>query len=360
MRMTSRITWIVAGALLVMAPGCEKQSVEQGGRADQSVNWKMASSFPASLPLLGTGGPYYTERIKTISRGRINITFFDPGKLVPALEVFDAVSNGAVDAGWAAPGYWFGKIPAATLFGSFPFGPELPEFVAWMFEGGGLEIYKDLYARHNLWVMPCQATPAEASGWFRQEITSIDQFKGMKIRFYGLGGQVMQKLGASVQLLATGDLYPALERGVLDATEFGMPIYDVQLGLHKIAKHYYFPGWHQPSSFAEFFVNMDRWKSLDAADQALLESVCKETVLRGIGLGESLNFDPLDEIKKSGVQIHVWPDEMLAKFRATWEEVVEENRAKDPDFKRAWDSFNAFHQKYREWDRLSKIPKKFQ
>jgi TRAP-type mannitol/chloroaromatic compound transport system substrate-binding protein len=348
------ITLLLAASLT----GCER--TQTGADGDSSgarpVNWKMASTFSATLPVIGTSGPYFSEKVERISRGRIQIKFYDPGKLVPALEVFDAVSKGSVDAGWSTAGYWIGKIPAVAFFTAVPFGPDTTEYLTWMYHGGGLQLWREIYAQHNVVPIPCSLIPPEASGWFRTQIKSVDQLKGMKIRFFGLGGQAMQKIGASVQLLAGGDIYPALERGVLDATEFSLPSIDEQLGFNKIAKFYYFPGWHQQSSINELLINLDRWKELDPADQEFLETVCRDVIVRNVTEGEFAQIDALDRFKKDGVTLNYWPTEMLKAFKAAWEEVVAESSAKDPDFKRVYESYKTFRAQYAEWAKLSRLP----
>jgi TRAP-type mannitol/chloroaromatic compound transport system substrate-binding protein len=294
--------------------------------------------------------------VARLTRGRINSRFFDPGKLVPALEVFDAVSKGSVDAGWTTAGYWIGKIPAAAFFTAVPYGPDTSEYLSWIFEGGGWQLWRELYAPHNVMPIPCQITPPEASGWFRQPITRLEQFKGMKIRFFGIGGQAIQKLGASVQLLAGGDIFPALERGILDATEFANPSLDEKLGFSKIAKHYYFPGWHQQASVGEFIVNMDRWKSLDGADQDLLITVCRDVIVRDISVGEVQQPPALERIRQDGVQVHQWPKEFLLAFKRASDEAIADSAASDPQFRRVYESYAAFRAKYAEWAKISRVP----
>lgn len=351
---------ILALAMAVFAvTGCTKKESESTGEAAKKVSWKMASSFSATLPILGVNGVYFTERVEKITSGRIKIKFFDPGKLVPGLEVFDATSKGSIDAGWTAPGYWIGKIPAAAFFAAVPFGPDTSEYMAWMYEGGGLELWQEIYGRSNIMPLPCNIIPPEASGWFREPITSMEQFKGMKIRFYGIGGQAMEKLGASVQLLAGGEIYPALERGVLDATEFSMPSIDRKLGFNKIAKHYYFPGWHQQASWIELMVNMDRWNELSDGDKTLLDAVCRDTLVKGITKGEVEQGPALAAFKEEGVQIHYWPEEMLRGFEKAYAEVVVEMSAKDADFKRVYESYSKFREGYKDWGKLSRLPKGF-
>ena len=323
---------------------------------DKRIRWKMASSYAASLPILGTSGIYFTKRLEEATNGRIRIKFFDPGKLVPGLQVFEAVSTGGVQVGYTAAGFWIGKIPAAAFFGSVPFGPDTDEYLAWIFEGGGLQLWRDLYAKHNLVPYPCGVLPPEASGWFRTPITSAEQLKGLKMRFYGLGGKAMQKLGMSIQLLAPGDIFTALDRGVLDATEFSMPAIDERLGFYEIAKHYYFPGWHQQASLLELLINKKDWEALTKIDQLLIEMSCRDTILKSMTEGEALQGPALERMKAKGVQIHEWSPEMLAKFREATNEVIEEEAAKDRDFARVWDSLSKFRANYAQWSKLSRIP----
>lgn len=330
-------------------------AAERGLAQEKRIRWKMASSYAASLPLLGTSGIYFTERLEQATDGRLRIRFYDPGKLVPGLQVFEAVSTGGVQAGYTAAGFWIGKIPAAAFFGSVPFGPDTDEYLAWIFEGGGLELWRDLYAEHNLVPYPCGVLPPEASGWFRTPITSAEQLKGLKMRFYGLGGKAMQKLGMSIQLLAPGDIFTALDRGVLDATEFSMPAIDERLGFYQIAKHYYFPGWHQQASLLELLVNKTNWDGLAQTDQVLIEMACRDTILRGMTEGEVLQGPALERMQAKGVQIHEWSPEMLDRFRQATGEVIEEEAAKDPDFARVWTSLSNFRKNYAEWKRLSRL-----
>jgi TRAP-type mannitol/chloroaromatic compound transport system substrate-binding protein len=328
---------------------------EKGLAQDKRIRWKMASSFAASLPILGSSGMYFTKRLQQATNGRMRIKFFDPGKLVPGLEVFEAVSTGGVQAGYAAAGFWIGKIAAAAIFGAVPFGPDTNEYLAWIFEGGGLQLWRGLYAKHDLVPFPCGILPPEASGWFRTPIDSAEQLQGLKMRFYGLGGKAMQKLGMSIQLLAPGDIFTALDRGVLDATEFSMPAIDEKLGFYQIAKHYYFPGWHQQASFLELLVNKKSWDSLTKTDQILIEMACRDTILNSITEGETLQGPALERMKAKGVEIHEWSPEMLAKFEQATREVIQEEAQKDPEFARVWDSLSKFRQNYAEWRRLSRL-----
>ena len=257
-----------------------KDNISSENKPEQTIKnkikWKMASTFPSSLAQIGTLGVRLEDRLKTVSDGNLQIKFFEPGALVPALEVFDAVSSGATDAGWSTPGYWAGKIPALPLFSAVPFGPPASEYMAWIYHGGGLKLFQEIYARHNIHGILCGIIPPEASGWFRNEIKSTEDLTGLKMRFFGLGAQVMEKIGVSTQLIAGGDIFPALELGTIDATEFSMPAIDLELGFYQVAKHYYFPGWHQQSTFLELLINLDKWNSMPEAWQTLFQELARE------------------------------------------------------------------------------------
>ncbi len=320
--------------------------------AEERVRWKMASTFPGSLTQLGTGGKFVEKQINEVSGGSFRIKFFEPKALVPPFEIFDAVAKGAIDAGWSASGYWVGKIRAAGFFTAVPFGPSAGEYMAWLEHGGGQEIWDGLYAPHGVKGIPCAMIAPEASGWFREEIKSVDDLKGLKMRFFGLGAKVMEKMGVSTQLLAGGDIFPALERGTIDATEFSQPAIDLKLGFYQLAKHYYFPGWHQQSSILEVLVNLEKWNALSGTQKAQLNIVCKANMQNMLAEGEAIQIAALKELRAKGVMIHRWPDAMLDTLKKAWLEVVSEESAKDADFKRTWESLSAFRKDYATWKDL--------
>ncbi len=359
------IIGLVVGALVgmyVLSPSGDQagQATAEGDAtpsttaapAGGKIRWKMASSFPGELVQLGTLGKRFEERVDLLSAGTVEMKFFEPGALVPALEVFDGVSAGSIDAGWTTAGYWAGKIPALQFFTSVPFGPRPGEYLAWMYHGGGKELYQELYDPHNIHAMHCGMIPPEGSGWFREEITSVEDLNGIKMRFFGLGAKVMEKLGASTQLIAGGDIFPALELGTIDATEYAMPAIDLDLGFHQIAKHYYFPGWHQPSSLLELMINKDKWDSLNTQQQAWIETACGDSIRAGIAEGEAIQFPALQELQDKGVTLHRWSPEILGSLETAWAEVVAEESANDPDFKRVWESLNKFREDYKVWSGL--------
>ena len=318
----------------------------------EKVRWKMASSFSGQLILAGTMGKELEAQVAKLSNDEIELKFFDPGALVPALEIFDAVSAGAVNAGWSTPGFWAGKVPALQFFSAVPFGPSAGEMVAWMYHGGGLELMQEIYARYNIYSQPCMLIPPEGAGWFTREINSIEELKGLKMRFFGLGAKVMEKIGVSTQLIAAGDIFPALELGTIDATEFSLPAIDLDLGFHAVAKHYYFPGWQQPTSLGEFMVNLDDWNSLSQVHKETINTVCKANMLRTFALGDAVQFPALKEIQAKGVTLHRWPQETLDVLESAWHEVVEEMASENEDFARVWASLKSFREEYKIWEDL--------
>jgi TRAP-type mannitol/chloroaromatic compound transport system substrate-binding protein len=336
---------LVGAAAFVVAVG-------RPSAAKEPVRWKMASAVSSSVVILGTTAKGFTDKVAAISGGDFVIKFYEPGALVPPLEMFDAVSKGSIDAAWAPPAFWAGKIRAAPLFSATPFGPSAGEYLAWVYHGGGQEQWREILARSDIYSVFCSLEVPEASGWFREEITSVDDLKGLKMRFLGLGALTMEKLGVSTQLLPPADVYPALERGVIDATELSTPSVDLNLGFHAIAKHYYFPGWHQPATLVDLMIHLPRWHELSDTHQAQIEVACRASIVDNLALAESLQFGALKELRAKGVQLHRWPPEMLAAFEAAWQEVAAEQAAEDADFKRAWDSLQAFRADYKIWKDL--------
>jgi TRAP-type mannitol/chloroaromatic compound transport system substrate-binding protein len=316
---------------------------------EKKVRWQMASGYPSTMLQLGTLGVTLTKKVARVSGGTFEIKFNEPGALVPALQLFDAVSNGSIDAGWSSMGLYTGKDIAFAIFSAVPFGPEAGEYLAWLYYGGGLQIWDELLAKYNVKGIPCGVTPPEASGWFRKEIKSLDDLKGLKMRFFGLGARVVQKLGVSTQLIAGGEIFQALQLGTIDATEFAMPAVDQALGFHQVAKHYYFPGWHQPATLYPIFVHQKRWDELSDAHKAQLEMVCGDNIREGLAEGEALQFKAMEELKAKGVIFHKWGPEFIAAFEKGWKEVAAEEAAKSPMFKKAWDSYTAFRGKYKVW-----------
>ena len=329
-------------------------SVALAGTSAQAakVKWKMHSAWGSQVPHLGWEALRFAEDIGKLSDGKFTVKFFEPGALIPANEGFDATSKGSVEMAWSTAGYDVGKYPALAYFTAVPFGPTLGEYMAWIWHHGGAEIRNRVYEKHNIKSMHCLAIGPETSGWFKNEITDLEQLRGLKMRFFGLGARVMQKLGVSTQLLAGGDIFPALEKGVIDATEFSMPAIDLDLGFYQVAKHYYFPGWHQPMSMGELMINLDNWKSLTSTQQEIINAVCRESLLRGLAQGEAIQFPALQELQSKGVTLHRWTPEILAALKTAWDEVVSAEAAADEDFRRVWESLQEFRKGYKIWGDL--------
>ncbi len=321
---------------------------------------KTATAYGTSLPGLGTALPRLAQELARMSGGAINMKVYEPGKLVPPFEILNAVSTGKISAGFAAAGYWAGKIPAAPLFSTVPFGPETGEYIAWLYYGNGLRLYQEMYdqAGYNVKVLPCAVTAPETSGWFAREITSPDDLKGLKMRFFGLGAKVMEKLGVSSALLPGGEIFPALERGVIEATEFSTPAIDERLGFYKLVKYNYFPGWHQQSTIYELLINKDIWDAASVQHQAILENGCQAAMIDSFAHGEAIQFDAMHKnVTTRGVLNKRWSTQMLDSYRTAWAEVAAEESAKDAFFAKVWADLGAFRDKYTVWKENAFLPR---
>ncbi|NVJ97590.1 MAG: TRAP transporter substrate-binding protein [Alphaproteobacteria bacterium] len=338
-------------AAITLLSGCDSEAPVDtaADKASKPIEWRMTSTYPSTLIQLGTLGKRLETELDKISGGNLSLKFYEPGVIAPPFETFDAVSYGAVEAGWSTPGYWAGKDPALQLFSSVPFGPSAPEYLAWIDYGGGRELFEEIYHKHNIHSILCGMTPPEASGWFKKEINSIEDFKGLKIRFFGLGAKVMEEIGASPQLIAGGEIFQALELGVIDATEYAMPAVDYRMGFYQVAKHYYFPGWHQQSTFFELMINLDAWNDLSETQQHQINTTCAANVRYGISEGEALQADAMAALEAEGVQIHKWSPEILDELRTAWEKVAGDLAQNDQEFGRVWASLQAFRAKYKGW-----------
>lgn len=317
--------------------------------AQKKVRWKMHAAFGKNLAVIGQPPHRIAAAVKRMSGGKFQIKVFEPGALTGGYAYYDPIAKGAIDAAWGTPGANQGKNSAFAFLSTWPFGPAAPEFMAWLIHGGGVKIAEKLYAKANIKYLLCGMIPPETSGWFRKEIKSLDQLKGMKMRFFGMGAKVMQKFGVSTQQLAAADIYPALQLGTIDATEFSMPAIDRSLGFYQIAKFNYFPGWHQQSTSNELLVNMKKWKALPDQYKAMLETACRASVTEMIADGEASQFKAMLANEKNGVKNMTWPKSVIEKFRAAWKEVLAAEIKSNPDVKVVWDSYSAFHEKYKVW-----------
>lgn len=328
--------------------------------AADKILLKTPVAFSTELPGLGTPIVRVAEDLALISGGRIKMKVYEPGKLVAPFEILDAVASGKINSGFATAGYWAGKIPAAPLFSAVPFGPEAGEYMAWIYYGNGLDLYQEMYdqAGYNVKVLPCTIIAPETSGWFAEEITSAEQLDGLKMRFFGLGGKVMQKLGVATSLLPGGDIFPALEQGAIDATEFSMPAIDQRLGFDKLVKFNYFPGWHQQATIFELLINKDAWNELSEELQAQIEVTCMAQMTESFAEGEAIQFEAMQKnVKENGVTIMDWDPEMLELFRTTWAEVEAEEASNDEFFAKVHADLSTFREGYQLWKEHAFLPR---
>lgn len=323
---------------------------------DKPVYLKVPLAYPSSLPGLGDSVKYLAEKAPILSDGSVNLKIYEPKKLLPPFEMLDAVNKGVVQSCYGVSGYWSGKVGnALNFFTAVPFGPEAPEYMAWMYNGNGLKLWQEAYDRKgfNVKAFPLGIVSPETSGWYTKEIKSAADFKGMPIRFFGLGGQVLTKLGASVQQIPGGEIFGALEKGVIVGAEFSMPAIDTKLGFYKVAKYNYFPGWHQQATFFELLINKDVWNGMSPKQQMIIEELCKAATLSNLAYCEAIQAPVLKEnVEKHGVKNMRWSKEMLDTLESAWKEVVKEESAKDEFFKKVWDDLSAFRVDYLKWSKV--------
>ena len=318
-------------------------------------DYNLQSAFPKGLPILGPGADRFAETVAALTDGAVKFKHLGTGELSPPTEILENVGSGAIDAAWSYAAYASGQAPGAALFGSIPFGPEAIKYVSWIHHGGGLEIWREIYQPFNVVPMPCGVIISEAGGWYTKPIEKPEDLKGLNIRIGGLGGKVLGKLGANAMSLPVGEVSTSLETGRLDATELSFPMIDKLLGFDKVAKHYYFPGWHQPSGFIEFYMNKDAWDGLTDGQRRAIEVACADVNLWAIGTASTAQADALEAFRANGVTVGRFPDSVIAALRAAADEVYAEESAKDALFKKAIDSYRAYSKAYDEYRDLNTL-----
>lgn len=332
-------------------------SVNCAWSADQ-VRWKLPTAFGTSLPALGDQIVEIVKDMKTMSDGEIQVKVFEPKALVPSSGITQAVKDNKLPAGYTWLGYDQGRIPASALLAAGPpFSYDPTEFISWWYEGGGKGLAEELYAPHNIRPILCGLSGPETGGWYQKELKTIDDFKGLKIRFSGLGGTILQKAGASITMLPGGELFPALEKGALDATEFATPAVDVKLGFYKVAKYNYFPGWHQPATAFHLIVNQTVWDGLSTSQKSIVENSCTAGVLKNLARGEALSGPQIIANKDNGVEVRSFPENILRDLRVITKEVMAEQSAKDASFKKIYGSQQTFDKTYKEWSQIGYLPR---
>lgn len=330
-----------------------------GGFAQaKDLRWKMPVAFATKLPGLGSPAAWVADKLNTASDGSIKVKVYEPKELVPPFEILQSVSDGKVDAGYTWIGYDQGKVPAVPLFAAVPFGLKPPAFAGWYFYGGGHDMLQKVYANKgfNVHAQLCGIIGPETAGWYKEPITSLEDYKGMKIRFAGLGGKVLEKLGASVTMLPGGELFQALEKGTIDATEFSMPAIDQILGFNQVVKNNLFPGWHQPFTAQYMLINGDAWKAASAAQKALVETACTAGTLMGLAEGEYKNGPVLTKLAEEGINVGQIPMPILKQLKDVTSQVLAEQAAADADFKMVLESQQAFQKDYVIWDENAYLP----
>ncbi len=320
----------------------------------KSYEWKMVTTWPPKLPVLQDGCERLAKRIEELSDGRIKIQVFAAGELVPAMESFQAVSDGTVEVGSGAAYYWAGKDPAVQWFSAVPFGMNAQGYAAWYHGGDGLKLWEEVYAPFNLVPRPGGSTGVQMGGWFNKKINTIDDYKGLKMRIPGLGGKVVAKAGGTVVLTPGGEIFTNLERGVIDATEWVGPLHDLRLGLYKAAKYYYYPGWHEPGTYLEYFFNKKVFDALPSDLKHIIDAACMENELWVLSQFEAQNGAALQElITKHKVELVQFPADVLKALSKLAQEVNEEEAAKSPVATKVNEAFKNFSRVVGTWGTVS-------
>src|SRR5512140_736700 len=313
------------------------------------VKWRLASSFPKSLDTIYGGAVTVSETVAAATNGKFQIQVFAGGEIVPPFGVVDAVQNATVQCAHTAPYYFFGKDPTFAFGCAIPFGMNARQQNAWMMHGGGRALYNDFLKDYNIISFGAGNTGAQMGGWFRKEIKTVADLKGLKMRIGGTGGLPLTKLGVVPQQIPGGDIYPALEKGTIDAAEWVGPYDDEKLGFYKVAKFYYYPGWWEGGPELDLFVNIKSYEALPAEYKAILESACAEANISMLAKYDTLNPPALKRLIANGVQLRPFTNEMMAACYKAANEVAEEISAKNASFKKVYDAMVKFRNEQVQW-----------
>ena len=336
--------FLISGLALCFLSSCgAPEETAAGATSAKNYSWSMVTTWPKNYPGLVMAPERFSKLVEEMSQGQFKVQVYGAGELVTAMGVFDAVSSGSVEVGHGGGYYWKGKVPAAQFFAGVPFGFTADEINAWVNRGGGLELWEDLYRPFNLKPLPGGNTGTQMFGWFNKEINSLEDIKGLKMRFPGFGGEVFKRAGGIPVNIPGGELYTAMQTGTIDAVEWVGPYNDLAFGFQQVAKYYYYPGWHEPGSMLEFTINIDAWDTLPPHLQAIVTTAAK-----------AVNQDLLDEYTASNnralqdlidnhdVQLRELPKDVINEFRIISEEILETSAANDPDVRKVYDSFKTF------------------
>lgn len=314
-----------------------------------NIKWRLASSFPKSLDTIYGGAETLAKRIAELTDGRFEIRVFAGGEIVPPFGVLDAVQQNTVECGHTASYYYYGKDKALALDTTCPFGLNSRQLTAWIYFGGGMELLRSMFADYAIVNFPGGSTGAQMGGWYRKEIKSLADIQGLKIRIPGFGAEIFSRMGAVPQSLPGGEIYPALERGAIDAAEWTVPYDDERLGFHKVAPYYYYPGWWEPGTQLVFYVNKGQWDSLPPAYQVAFQAAAQEAHATMLAAYDAKNPPALQRLIQGGAQVKRFPDDVLLKAYETAQAVFAEESAKNPRFKSLYDSILAFQQSSDVW-----------
>jgi TRAP-type mannitol/chloroaromatic compound transport system substrate-binding protein len=317
------------------------------------VKWRLASSFPKSLDTIYGAAETMSKRVAAATGGKFQIQVFASGEIVPGLQVLDAVQNGTVQCGHTAPYYYWGKDAAFALDTAIPFGLNARQMNAWQIFGGGLELFREFYKGYNIYNIPAGNTGAQMGGWYRKEIKTIADLKGLKMRIGGFAGKVMEKLGVVPQQIAGGEIYPALEKGTLDAAEWVGPYDDEKLGFNKVAKYYYYPGWWEGGPQLDVLVNIAEWNKLPKEYQNIVEAACWEANTWMVAKYDAQNPAALRKLLAGGTQLRGFSKEIMVACYNASQELYRETSEKSPAFKKIYESMKAFQSEQLLWFRVA-------
>lgn len=349
------LTLLTASLVVACSSKDAGTSVTETGQ--EVYKWKMVTAWPKNFPGVGTGANNFAQLIEEMSGGRITVTVYSAGELVGPFEVFDAVSRGTAELGHSAAYYWKGKNEAAQFFTSVPFGLTAQEMNAWLYYGGGMELWKKIYAKFNLVPLAAGNAGVQMGGWFNKEINSMADLKGLKMRMPGLGGEVLTKAGGVAVNIPGGEIFSALQSGAIDATEWVGPYNDLAFGLHKAAKYYYYPGWHEPGSTLEAMVNKEVFDALPADLQSIVLNaarVVNEDMLSEFIAGNNRALTQLVQVHK--VEMRRYPQDVANELARITNEVLETTAARNPEFKEVYESFKLFRTEAIKWHAVSELP----
>jgi TRAP-type mannitol/chloroaromatic compound transport system substrate-binding protein len=312
-------------------------------KAQDTITWDMVTSWPKNFPALGTGANDFAQRIETLSGGRMRVRVHGAGELVPPLEVFDAVAAGTAEMGHSASYYWRGKVAAAQFFTAVPFGMNTQETNAWLYHGGGQELWDEVYAKHNLKPFPLGNTTTQPGGWFKKEINSLDDLQGVKLRLPGLAGEAMNSIGVTTVNMPGSEIFTSMQTGVLDAADWVSPYNDLAFGLHEVADYYYTSAWNEPSAILEGTVNLDAWNELPDDLKAVVTEAARASNLAMISEFTFRNAQALETlVDEHGVQLRTFPEDVMAALFEASKEVIQAQVDSDPDSAKAYESYQAF------------------